>query len=126
MNVVLSAAVVVLICEDVRLASGCGDAGELVKDRAARRDLDRKHVGDDASPTVQKIDPAILDLKVARLLLCLRLLEEDEIASVVEFPNQPMLGEERRLRQRRAGRVLSKAGGVHDERAWRELRQNGV
>ena len=50
--------------------SGVGrDAAELVEGWPDCGNVDREHLGYDAGPAVDEVDPAVLDGQVARLLL---------------------------------------------------------
>jgi hypothetical protein len=75
---------------------------------------------------VQEISPAVAHAQAARRRLRARLREEHEVAAVVEFPHDAALGKHGPIRERRAGRVLAETGGVGDERARRQAREQGV
>ena len=56
-------------------------------------------LGDDAEPAVDEVDPAVFDAQVSLRLLRARLVQEDEIAPVVEVPGQAALREDGRAGQ---------------------------
>jgi hypothetical protein len=64
------------------------------------RNIAVEYVGNDARPAVQKINPAVLDAQFPGSLLGTSLIEEDEVAPVIEFPNDRAFGKNRRIGQR--------------------------
>jgi hypothetical protein len=49
---------------------------------------------------MEEISPAILDMELTGFLLAAGLLQEDEIAPIIELPHQAVFGEKRRVSQR--------------------------
>ena len=55
---------------------------------------------DHLRPSVKEIGPAVLDLQMALRALALSLLEEHEIAAVIQIPHDRMFGKFRRIAER--------------------------
>ena len=62
----------------------------------ADADIDMQHLRDNLRPAVQEIDPAVFNVELAGGLLRARMLEEDEVATIVELPHQSTFRKERR------------------------------
>ncbi len=75
---------------------------------------------------MQKVGPAILDLEISGLPLSVGLIEEDKIATVVEIPGHGAFRKDCRIGQRRTRRILAEPGGIDDQRAGLQARENRV
>ena len=82
--------------------------------------------GDHLQPAMQEIGPAVLHLKRAAGRLRAGLVQENQIAAIVEVPGVSPLWKEGRIGHRRAGRVLAEAGRVDDQRAGAERSERSV
>ena len=85
-----------------------------------------KDLRNDLSPPVQKINPAVLDVKSAFFRLLKRLMHEPEVAAVIELPDTASLREYAGIRQRGAGTVFSETGRIYYQGVGRERLKNAV
>src|SRR5918999_3741843 len=97
---------------------------ETFEERQGHREVE--HLGDHLAPTVEEVAPPVVELESTVLLLSPRLLEEPEVAAVVQLPDEAALRERGVVGDRRAGCVLAEPRRVDDERAGRERLEQGV
>lgn len=85
-----------------------------------------KDLGDHLCPAVDKIYPSILHMQVFSLCLCLCLFFKEKAASVIDLPDQALLGKGTGIRERGTGCVLAKSCGVDNKRMWFQMRQGFI
>ena len=71
-----------------------------------------EYLGHHSGPTMNKIDPTILNFEILLFFLRVGLIHKDQIASIVEFPDDSLRREFDRIGQGRAGPIFSQAGNT--------------
>ena len=75
---------------------------------------------------MDEVLPAVLDGEAPRLPLALRLVEKVQLSPVINLPDQAVSGEDGRVGQGGARRVLAQAGGVDDQGVGLQGSQSAV
>ena len=91
-----------------------------------RWNIDVEDFGDHLRPSMQEIGPPVHDLQPTLPRLSARLLQEDEIAPIIQIPGDAAIRKAGRVRQWRTRRVLAEARCVDDKRARLQTGKHGV